>query len=105
MRDKLVKQITDKWNKEFDEAKKECFENLRDYHFYKLSIMYEILCWFTEYGAFNLEIEVLDWLETYISLDQVREWYSERDDGIWDRLNDVVADNYQWDKDYSEREM
>lgn len=102
-KEKLAKKISEEWDKEFEEEKKRCLDNLRDYYFYRLAIMYEIKIYMHEQGAERLSLDNLKWLDKYATLDQVCGWYCDREDGMWERIEGVLYDNYRWDEDYGER--
>ena len=99
----LATKISERWDKEFEKEKKKCLHDLRDYYFYRLAIMYEIKIYMYEQGAERLSLDNLKWLDKYATLDQACEWYCDREDGMWERIEGTLYDNYRWDKDYGER--
>lgn len=101
-KERLVERLDEKWSAEFERMKTDCLKDLHDWHFYRLAVYYEILEWVREAWD-TLSIEELRWLVDYTKLDQVFEWYCDREDSMWQAFGDVVYDNYQYDKDWGER--
>ena len=102
MKEEKAKALSDKWRAEFEKEKVERLKDLKDWHFYKLAVMYEICEWIEQDYEF-FEAEALEWLEKYISLNKFFEMYCDRDENMWYDFRDVADDNYRWDKDYGER--
>lgn len=91
---------------EYETYKKEVLKDPKDWQFGELYIKYE-LCEFINYILEDYQEEIdkerLEWLcAKKAPLQYFYDIYSDRDDGLYDDLADLLGYNIKWEKDHND---